>query len=160
MKAIKKFFLNEFCILYLIIANAVLIFVQEFSLHIGFTDFLEPVFTLLFIIEMFVKIHEFGFKKYISNAWNKMDFILVLLSLPSLCVVFFGSAVQLNIFLALRVFRVFKFFRLLRFFPNMDELIISIKRALKASYVVIIGFFCTDIYLFFGYMCTLQKYSA
>ena len=142
MRRIKNIFLNEYFILGLIVSNALLIFVQEFELKGNILDYFEPVFTALFVVEMFVKIHEYGFEKYISIGWNKLDFILVLVAIPSIAVIFFNdSYLQLNIFLSLRVFRVFKFFRLVRFFPNVSSLVSSIQRALKASYLVLAGFF-------------------
>ena len=142
MNAIKRFFLNELCILGLIIGNALLIFIQEFEIHGTILDFFEPLFTLLFVFEMIIKISDKGFKNYISNGWNKFDFILVVFSIPSLAVIFFNNNVlELNILLTLRVFRIFKFFRLIKFLPNISSFITSIQRALKASYVVIVGFF-------------------
>lgn len=142
MSKIKNFFLNEFCILGLIIGNALLIFIQEFEVRGNILDYFEPVFTVLFIVEMFVKITNSSFKNYISIGWNRLDFILVLISIPSLAAVFYSDNIlELNIFLTLRVFRVFKFFRLIKFLPNINHLITSIQRAIKASYIVIIGFF-------------------
>ena len=142
MSTIKRFFLNEFCILGLIIGNALLILIQEFEIHGTILDFFEPLFTLLFVFEMIVKISDKGFKSYFSNGWNKLDFVLVVVSIPSLAVIFYNSNVlELNILLTLRVFRVFKFFRLIKFLPNISSFISSIQRALKASYIVILGFF-------------------
>lgn len=142
MKVIKRWFLNDYVILGLIIANALLIFCQEFQLSGSILDYLEPLFTILFVVEMVVKIQEFKFQKYISDGWNKLDFILVLLSIPSLAVIFYNdNALQLNILLTFRVFRVFKFFRLVRFFPNVTHLVVSVHKAIKASYIVFAGFF-------------------
>lgn len=142
MSTIKKLFLNEFVILGLIIVNALLIFVQEFEVRGTILDYFEPIFTLLFVVEMFIKIFDKGFKKYISVGWNKLDFILVVISIPSLAAVFYSdNIIDLNVFLTLRVFRVFKFFRLVKFLPNINPLITSVKRAIKASYIIIIGFF-------------------
>jgi voltage-gated sodium channel len=142
MNRLKSFFLNDYCILILILANALLIFIQEFELNGTLLDYIEPVFTLLFVIELIVKISVYGFSKYLSDNWNKVDFVLIIIALPSLGVLFFNNNLfQLNIFLALRVLRVFKFFRLLRFFPKAGSFVASVKRALKASYVVIAGFF-------------------
>jgi len=134
--------LNDYCILFLIIANALLIFLQEFELEGNFLDYLEPVFTILFVAEMATKIKEYGFSRYFSDGWNRFDFIIIIISIPSLAVIFYNdSSLQLNIFLTLRVFRVFKFFRLVRFFPNVTSLVTSLQRALKASYIIITGFF-------------------
>ena len=160
MHRIKKFFLNEYCILILIILNAVLIFIQEFQLRGTILDYIEPVFTILFVIEMAIKINTFSFSNYISNGWNKLDFILVLISIPSLAVIFYNnSALQLNIFLALRVFRVFKFLRLIRFFPNVTSLVTSVQRAIKASYIVVFGFFLL-VFIVSLVTCALYKKIA
>ena len=157
MNGVRRFFLNEYCILVLIISNALLIFVQEFELNGNVLDYLEPIFTVLFVIEMVVKITEYGFSKYISVGWNRLDFVLVVIAIPSIAVIFYNdSALQLNIFLTLRVFRVFKFFRLVRFFPNVQPLIISVQRALKTSYFVIAGFFLL-VFIVSLVTCSLYK---
>jgi voltage-gated sodium channel len=160
MNGLKRLFLNDYCILYLIIANAVLIFVQEFELNGNILDYIEPVFTILFIVEMTIKIQQYGFLKYISIGWNRLDFVLIIISIPSLAVIFYNdSALHLNIFLALRVFRVFKFLRLVRFFPNATSLVTSVKRALKASYIIIVGFFLL-VFIVSLVTCALYKNIA
>lgn len=160
MKKFKSFFLNDYRILFLIVANALLIFIQEFELNGNILDYFEPIFTVLFIIEMLVKINEYGFSKYIAVGWNRLDFILVIIAIPSLGVIFYNdSALQLNIFLTLRVFRVFKFFRLVRFFPNVTTLVSSIQRALKTSYIVVAGFFLL-IFIVSLVSCSLYKSIA
>lgn len=157
MSAIKKLFLNEFVILGLIIGNALLIFVQEFEIRGNILDYFEPIFTILFVIEMLIKISDKGFKGYISNSWNKLDFTLVLISIPSLAAVFYSSDIlELNIFLTLRVFRVFKFFRFIKFLPNINALVSSIQSAIKASYIVIIGFFIL-IFIVSLITCSIYK---
>ena len=95
--------------------------------------------------------------KYISVGWNRLDFVLVVIAIPSIAVIFYNdSALQLNIFLTLRVFRVFKFFRLVRFFPNVQPLIASVQRALKTSYIVIAGFFLL-VFIVSLVTCSLYK---
>ncbi len=161
MSWIKRCVLNERCILSLIIANALLVFIQEFGIRNIFLDDIEPVFTLIFIVEMIVKINQHGFKKYFSTGWNKFDFIIIVVSIPSLAVILNNdtTAVQLNIFLTLRVFRVFKFFRLIRFFPNVSSFVTSIQRALRASYIVIAGFFLS-VFIVSLVTCSLYKTIA
>lgn len=137
-----------------------LIFFQEFELNGNILDYFEPAFTILFVIEMAIKIKEKGFSKYISSGWDRLDFILIMISLPSLAVIFYNdSALQLNIFLTLRVFRVFKSFRLIRFFPNVSSLISSVQRALKASYIIISGFFLS-VFVISLVTCSLYKNIA
>ena len=154
---VKSWFLNDYFILCLISINALLIFIQEFKLNGDILDDLEPVFTILFIIEIIIKIREYGFSKYLSTGWNRFDFIIILISIPSLGVIFFNDNIlQLNIFLALRVFRVFKFFRVIRFFPNVSSLVTSVQRALRASYIIIVGFFLS-VFIVSLVTCALYK---
>ncbi len=157
MKKIKQLFLNDTFIFTLIISNSLLIFIQEFEIKGILIDYIEPLFTALFIVEMFTKVAEKGFKSYISDSWNKLDFFLIIISIPSLAAVFYSENIlDLNIFLTLRVFRVFKFFRLIKFFPNIDPLISSIKRAIKASYIVLAGFFVL-VFIVSLVTCTIYK---
>lgn len=139
----KKYFLNDKFILSLILLNTFLIFIQEFNIKNRLFDYLDAFFTLLFVIEMIVKLRHLKFKPYIKDNWNKFDFIIVLLSIPSIFLLLFKIEIvaNLNFLLALRALRIFKFFRILKFVPNIVGLLKSIQRALKASYLVFIGFF-------------------
>jgi len=38
---------------------------------------LDKVFTIIFVFEMFVKICAYGFRKYFTDAWCWLDFIIV-----------------------------------------------------------------------------------
>jgi len=157
MKLRISIFLNDYFILCLIIVNALLIFLQEFQLNANVFDYLEPIFTVLFVVELIIKIKEYSFSKYISDGWNRLDFILVILSIPSLAIIFYNdSPLQLNIFLTLRVFRLFKFFRLIRFFPNASSFFSSIQRAIKASYIVLAGFLIL-VFIVSLVRCSLYK---
>lgn len=160
MNRLKSLLLNEYFILYLILANSVLIFIQEFELSSNILNYIEPIFTIVFIVEMFLKINKIGFVKYISDGWNRFDFILIIVSVPSLAVIFYDeSHFHLNIFLTLRALRVVKFFRLIRFFPDDATLMCSLKRALKASYIIITGFFLL-VFIVSLVTCSLYKRIA
>ena len=138
---LKNLFLNEFFILGLIIINAIVIFIDEFEVSYRTLDYVEALITVLFIVEILVKTSHYGFRGYFRSNWNKMDFILIVLSLPSLAILFYGdNMMDTNIFLTLRVLRIFKSFRLIRFMPQADTFMKSIKRALQASYVILLGF--------------------
>lgn len=157
MKTLKKIFLADSFILALIVSNAILIFIQEFEVRIHITNILESIFTSLFLIELIVKVNEYGIKKYLSSNWNRLDFFLIVISIPSLASLFMRNGiVTLNFLLVLRILRVFKFFRLIRFFPNIESLISGIQRALKASYLVMFGYFSL-IFIFSIISCTLFK---
>ncbi|MCD7962539.1 MAG: ion transporter [Rikenellaceae bacterium] len=157
MTNIKKLFLCDNFILPLIIINALVIFVQEFKGVPAWIGYMDNIFTLLFVVELVIKIRSYGFRNYWMNNWNRMDFILVTISLLSLVQFASGSQmIPLNFLLTLRVFRVFKSFRLIRFVPNVKEIISGVQRAIKASYVVIIAFFIL-LFIFSILTCSIFK---
>lgn len=41
-------------------------------------QYMDKVFTVLFLFEMLLKWLAFGFKKYFTNAWCWLDFVIVL----------------------------------------------------------------------------------
>ncbi|QAA81712.1 ion transporter [Aequorivita sp. H23M31] len=160
IEKLRDLFLNEFFILGLIIINALIIFIDEFDLGYKTIGYLEASMTMLFIIEIWIKISHWGFRKYFSSNWNRLDFILIVVSLPSLLILFDNGAImETNILLSLRILRVFKTFRLIRFMPEVDSFMKSIKRALQASYIIVLGFF---ILLFITALisCSLYKEIA
>ena len=139
---LRNLFLNEYFILGLIIINALMIFIDEFDVKLNTLDYLEASITVLFIVEIWVKISHMGNRKYFESNWNRLDFILIVISIPSLFFLFQSEAfMETNILLSLRILRVFKTFRLIRFMPEVDTFMKSIKRALKASYIIVLGFF-------------------
>ena len=126
--------------LVLVLINTGIIFVSGFIPEQGGTLLIiDSLFTLLFLLEAVVKIHVHGFSGYWSDGWNRFDFILVLLALPSCINVFGYDFPGTSILLSLRMMRAFKSFRLLKFIPNVDNLLNGIKLAFKASYIVSIG---------------------
>lgn len=149
MNPLKKVFLNDKIILTLISINAVIIFLQGFPIK---TIGLETHHTLMlvddiisgcFLIEVCVKGRHFGFKEYLKSTWNKFDVVLILFSLPPLIGRMFIDYETANIgfLLVFRVFRVFKFFRFIQFFPQVEHIFNSIREAIRASFMVLIGFF-------------------
>ncbi len=145
MGAIKRLFLNDKFILSLILLNSIVIFSEGFSLEsLGcqkIIHILDSIFTISFLAELLIKVKYFGWKQYIKSSWNKMDFILVLLSLPSILLLFVDDNISgLSFVLIFRVARVFKFFRFLKFIPGITDLAKGVQRALKTSVVVLFGF--------------------
>lgn len=126
--------------LVLVLINTGIIFVSGFLTNQGGTLLIiDTIFTLLFLFEAVVKIRVRGFSEYWSDGWNRFDFIIVLLALPS-CINVFGPILPgTSILLSLRTMRAFKSFRLLKFVPNVENLLNGIKLAFKASYIVTIG---------------------
>ncbi|MBD3270893.1 ion transporter [Candidatus Peregrinibacteria bacterium] len=144
MKITEKIFLNDKVILGLIIVNSVVIFLQGFQLIPFVRSILmqaDNIITMIFLLELVIKVKTYGLKKFIKSNWNIFDAVLILLAIPSLYFWFFnGSSSQLDYLLVLRISRIFKFFRFIRFFPDINRLIAGIQRALKASVIVLLGF--------------------
>ncbi len=152
-------FLNDSFILALIVVNALLIFIQGFDLPGGMEQgltVLDHCITLLFVVEMLVKLGTWGFKEYAASLWNVFDGILVLLAVPSLLFWLIHLEAGLEFLLVLRILRVFKFFRFLRFVPDIRSLIAGVQRALRTSVVVLIGFF-VFIFVVSIVSCVLYK---
>ncbi len=140
MNSIKRFFTNDHIMLVLVLINTSIIFISAFLPNqVDTFLIIDSLFTFLFLIEALVKIRVHGFAGYWADGWNRFDFIIVLLALPS-CINVFGLGLPgTSVLLSLRLMRVFKSFRLLEFIPNINNLLNGIKLAFKASYIVAIG---------------------
>ncbi|MFQ3579906.1 MAG: ion transporter [Bacteroidales bacterium] len=141
----KKLFLNDRFILTLILTNALIIFIQSFD---GISDVLRQILfvadnllTLAFVFEIIIKIRECSFRVYYKSNWNKFDFYLVAFSFVSVVLSLithdFENLSFILVLRVLRVARIFKAFRFLRYVPNIDQLLLRTRRALKASILVI-----------------------
>jgi len=137
---LKTLFLNEKLILCVIILNAVLIFLQECGVNNPSIEVLDISCTFIFIIEMVVKLCCVGVREYWRSGWNKLDGVLVMLSLPSVMALFIPREFfDMDFLLVMRVLRVFRFFRLIHAFPNFVQIARNFKLALVQSYGVMIG---------------------
>jgi voltage-gated sodium channel len=143
---ITNLFLNDKFILLLIIVNSLTIFIDGFSeldvRTITTIILIDELITLAFVFEAFIKMRYYGIRAYFKSGWNKLDFFLVFISLPSLMLIFLHTEFQgVSYILILRVLRVFKFLRFFKFIPDIEQLIKGIQRALKTSVFVLFGFF-------------------
>lgn len=145
----KKLLLNDRFILALILLNAITIVLQGYELKSISAEafkYVDALFTILFSVEAIAKITNSSWKNYIIDGWNKLDFILVILTLPSVITVFLpNSDLGLGYLLVFRVLRVLKIIRFFKFVPNIEHLFIGIKNALRSSIVIFVGFF---VYVF------------
>ena len=140
MESLKRFFTNDIIMLVLVLINTGIIFISGFIPgQGGALLIIDSLFTLLFLFEAVVKIYARSFTGYWSDGWNRFDFILVLLALPSCFNVLGNVFPATSVLLSLRTMRAFKSFRLLQFVPNIDSLLNGIKMAIKASLIVAIG---------------------
>lgn len=138
--AIQSFFTSDRVILVLVLLNTLSIFVSGFFTASAFFGWLDALFTLTFLTEAIVKIHTYGWKTYWKDGWNRFDFILTMVALPSLMNSFVEMDLATNILLSLRALRIFKSFRLFKFIPNVNGLLKGFKVAARASLIVIIAF--------------------
>jgi voltage-gated sodium channel len=136
---LRRIFLNEIVIIYIIVINSALLFAMGFpALHdVRILDRVDYVFTAFFLVEMLVKIYYFGWKEYISSSWNRFDFVLVMISLPSLMELFIHLP-DVSYLLVFRLLRVLRILRFLRFIPNISQMFLGIQRAARASVFVLI----------------------
>jgi voltage-gated sodium channel len=140
MSYLRKIFLNESAILVVIIFNSILLFLQECGVSTPLINFLDMACTIIFIIEMIVKLVEYGFKGYWKSGWNRLDGTLVVLSIPSLIFYFIPNiSFDISFLLVLRVLRVFRFFRLVHAFPGFTRMLKSFSNAMRQSYAVFVG---------------------
>lgn len=139
---IKRFFLSERNMMIAIILNSIIIFLLYFpniENHNGLVQ-IDHFFVCVFLAEAIVKLIVFKPKNYFASNWNRFDFILVILTLPSLFLSFVplpdtSSLLLLRIF---RLFRLARLFRLLKFIPNLATTISGLTRALRASVFVLL----------------------
>jgi voltage-gated sodium channel len=146
---IRKLFLKDKFILVLILINAIILFVGGYLTkenHIQIFLIADNLLTSLFIIELIVKFNEYGIKGYFKSGWNKLDFTLIVISIPALISFVFNVQIfDVSFLLVFRILRVFKAFRFFKFIPNIGELVLGVQRALKSSIFILLGFV---IYIF------------
>uniref|UniRef100_A0A8C8BPZ1 Sodium channel protein n=1 Tax=Otus sunia TaxID=257818 RepID=A0A8C8BPZ1_9STRI len=80
--------------------------------------FLDKMFTFIFVLEMLLKWVAYGFKKYFTNAWCWLDFLIVDVSLINLLGSSFGPMKSLRTLRALRPLRALSRFEGMRVVVN------------------------------------------
>lgn len=104
---------------------------------------------LFFLAEAAIKIGASGWRRYWASNWNRFDFLIVVISLPALAGPILGSQ-DFAFILVLRLGRLFRLFRVLAFIPNLDHLVLGIRRALKASVGVFLALLLAILILAVG----------
>lgn len=155
----NRLFLTEKNMLIAIILNAINIFLLYFpELSNNFwLNALDQLFIVFFMMEAYVKIKLLG-KTYFTNRWNRFDFFLVVVSLPSLLMNFIEIP-DASFVLLLRLFRMIRLARFVTFIPNLTKIIEGLGRALKSSVFVLLALFILNFMLaiftchFYGTIC-------
>ena len=147
VKAIQRFFTDDKIVAGVILLNAVVLFLlafdeiirqEQLSLSLELVD---ALFILYFLFEAIFKIRELGWRAYIANGWNRFDFIIVVISIPSILLLFKSAMNDLSFVFVLRIIRVIRFFKFMRFIPNVESLFAGISRAFRASVFVFVALF-------------------
>lgn len=140
--SLKRLFLSEKIMLGLIVVNLLAVFLEESGLSNLYLLTIDIACTILFAVEMIVKICHYGWKQYWRSNLNRLDGTLVIASLPSLVVLFAPEASQFDfsIVLVFRIIRVFRFIRLFRAFPTFEQIGINFWKAIKDSTPIFLCF--------------------
>ncbi len=131
-----------------ILLNAVIISLLYFPnlMHNVWLESIDHFFIIFFLIEAIIKIRELGAKIYFSSTWNRFDFFLVVISVPSLLMNFIPIP-DASILLVLRLFRLIRLVRFITFIPNMVKILEGLGRAIKSSVFVLLALFFLNFIL-------------
>lgn len=140
MKSWGNLFCNVHFIITAIVLNTIVMFLGGFWPGNIWFELSDALFTTIFLIEAIVKISQQGWKSYWQQGWNKFDFIILVIALPSLASLLLDEGLITNSVLAFRIMRLFKSFRMVQYIPNIDKLLKGLKLAFRASLLVIMAF--------------------
>lgn len=140
MKKLSFLLCNERIMLGAIVLNTAVMFIGGFWPDSLLFELSDALFTFIFLCEAIAKITQYGWDGYWNNRWNKFDFILLVIALPTLVSPFVEQTTATSTILALRSMRLFKSFKMLRFIPNIHKLLKGIKLAFRASLLIFIAF--------------------
>lgn len=157
MRRVADWLVSERVVMVFITVNATALVLHEMAVrgspaaHAWF--WVDYACVVYFLFEALLKISRDGWAAYWSSNWNRFDFTVVVLSLPALL----GPLLDLQQFafvLILRLGRLFRLFRVLRFIPNLDHLVLGVRRALRASVGVFLALMLINLIL--AVMATLM----
>ena len=143
-----------------IVLNAIIIYLIDSGVASSILSIVDVVCTIFFMIEMTIKLKEFGWRGYWRDGWNRFDGVLVFLSLPSLVTPFLNMSIfNFSILFTFRLLRALRLFRLVHIFPDLNKLLVGLRKALRKSGSVLIGF--VILIAIFGLInCSLFKEAA
>ncbi len=153
LRLIANIVTQEERVVYVILVNSIVLFLDAFP-HIhrttsGWLEYIDTFCTLYFILEIVCKLYLHGPKKFWESGWNRFDFWVILLALPSLFT-FSWNQKAFSVLLLLRFGRLIKFFRLLRFTPNGEHIWAGILRSTKASVSVFLAILLLNLLFAMG----------
>ncbi|XP_043241966.1 sodium channel protein para-like isoform X3 [Amphibalanus amphitrite] len=111
--------------------------------------YMDRIFTVIFFIEMLVKWLAFGFKKYFTNAWCWLDFLIVMVSLINLVATLAGQA-GLQAFKTMRTLRALRPLRAMSRMQGMKVVVNALIQAIPSIFNVLLV--CLIFWLIFAIM--------
>lgn len=135
------------------------------GLTVQIVETVNTAFSLIFMIEAFMKIVAYGFllngdASYLKTSWNILDFLIVILSIIELVATiqtYVGGAsgsTDTSIFKVVRMVKVLKPLRSINKFPGLKIVIESLLRSIPGiSNVLLI---CLIFFFIFGIICVNQ----
>lgn len=108
-----------------ILANIICMSTQHFSQSRKWYKYLDDtdiLFTVLYFIEVFLKILALGFSSFWVSRWNRVDMFIVIWSILALILLEFRLPSD-TVLLVLRICRVFRIFRLVRLSERLQRLV-------------------------------------
>ncbi|XP_039378078.1 sodium channel protein type 5 subunit alpha-like isoform X2 [Mauremys reevesii] len=112
-------------------------------------EFFDKIFTYIFVLEMFLKWVAYGFKKYFTNAWCWLDFLIVGVSLASLIANSLGYA-EMEPMKSLKILRALRPLRALSQFEGMRVVVNALVGAIPCIMNVVLV--CLIFWLVFSIM--------
>ncbi|XP_043546716.1 sodium channel protein type 2 subunit alpha-like isoform X2 [Chiloscyllium plagiosum] len=112
-------------------------------------EYLDKVFTYVFVLEMLLKWVAYGFKRYFTNAWCWLDFLIVDVSVVSLTANALGYA-ELAPIKSLRTLRALRPLRALSRFEGMRVVVNALIGAIPS--IMNVCFVCLIFWLIFSIM--------
>ncbi|KAH1177717.1 hypothetical protein KIL84_011419 [Mauremys mutica] len=112
-------------------------------------EFFDKIFTYIFVLEMFLKWVAYGFKKYFTNAWCWLDFLIVGVSLASLIANSLGYA-EMEPMKSFKILRALRPLRALSQFEGMRVVVNALVGAIPCIMNVVLV--CLIFWLVFSIM--------
>ncbi|XP_050797481.1 sodium channel protein type 5 subunit alpha-like [Gopherus flavomarginatus] len=112
-------------------------------------EFFDKIFTYIFVLEMFLKWVAYGFKKYFTNAWCWLDFLIVGVSLASLTANSLGYD-EMGPMKSLKTLRALRPLRALSQFEGMRVVVNALVGAIPSIMNVVLV--CLIFWLIFSIM--------
>lgn len=134
---LQRILLNERIIFFLILINAILIALLYFPQFKNNQEliFIDHLFVLIFLLEIFYKVKTAGFKEFWKSNWNRFETLIIICSIPAIFHSLNPSA-EVSVLVVFRLLRIFRVIRFFQFIPRIDTIFSGLSRALKSSVFV------------------------